>query len=391
MRFRKPMRDVLRLLALLPLWAGAAEVTVTSVVGNVFVQNAGVLRGLKAGNRLQAPLLLIKTDAGAAVQLRNPDGVQVSAGENTQIGVNDDERWVSLVRGQVALWSNDQPWRVDAAGIPLRMQGFLRLKTCGEGCAERPGVYGKGHGGDVVSEYPGGRTTLRERLFFLPAGGGKPELLARDTGFLSAAPGFDAALAAKKVTARDIQDGLDAFKAGSYGQAQKQLLRVRANAPGEVIVSYYLGLIALEEQRSADALRELQRYAREDAQGATERGVAKLLTLLTSDELQREVASAMAQEQAITSVPPESGTIAVQAFVSRDTSANSALAKGMAAMVISDLSKVPGLKVLERQKVQKISDEIRLSASGLVDANSVVRAGRLLRAERVLVGSMEFE
>ena len=68
--------------------------------------------------------------------------------------------------------------------------------------------------------------------------------------------------------------------------ANQALTQVRNTSPAEVIVSYYLGLIALEQQRNADALRELQRYATEDALGARERGVSQLLTLLTSAALQ---------------------------------------------------------------------------------------------------------
>jgi curli biogenesis system outer membrane secretion channel CsgG len=77
----------------------------------------------------------------------------------------------------------------------------------------------------------------------------------------------------------------------------------------------------------------------------------------------------------------------VQAFSNRGDASYAALAKGIAAMVISDLSKVPGLKLLERQKVQKLVDEIQLSESGLVSQDNQVKAGRLMRAEKIVVGS----
>jgi hypothetical protein len=56
---------------------------------------------------------------------------------------------------------------------------------------------------------------------------------------------------------------------------------------------------------------------------------------------------------------------------------------------IADLSKVPGLKVLEREKVQLLVNEAKLGDSGLADTASAVRSGRLMRAEKVVVGNFE--
>ncbi len=384
------MRFVWMIVALAPALCSASDLGVVSAVGTVGVLSAGQQRSARIGDVLSGPVQ-ITTASDGAVQLRNLAGVQIAIGAGSDLRINEAEKSLSLLSGQVALWTEDKTWSVDAAGTSLRARGYLRLKVCGKGCTQPLGTYGRGHGGEVVAEYPGGRSLLRERLFLLPAGGGKPELLARDLGFLGDTPNFDSAVAAKQATAQEVQLGLAAFKAGRYDEASHALTRVRNNSPAEVIVSYYLGLIALEQQRNADALRELQRYAKEDAQGARERDVSQLLTLLTSAALQQEVSAAIAQESSISALPPEPGSIAVQAFASGATGDNAALAKGIAAMVISDLSKVPGLKVLERQKVQKIADEIRLSSSGLVGATSAVRTGRLMRAERVVIGSMEFE
>jgi curli biogenesis system outer membrane secretion channel CsgG len=157
------------------------------------------------------------------------------------------------------------------------------------------------------------------------------------------------------------------------------------------LVLYYLGLIALQQQRNDDALRDLQQYVKEDPEGAKERDIAKLLTVLTSSELQREVQRAVSQEKDLSAQPPEPGSIAIQTFANQSAPEAAVLAKGFAAMVISDLSKVPGLKVLEREKVQKISDELRLNASDLVAPDSAVRLGRLMRAERVVVGNIGVE
>jgi len=166
---------------------------------------------------------------------------------------------------------------------------------------------------------------------------------------------------------------------------------VRRLAPGETLVPYYLGLIALKREDNAQALALLQQYTREDPEGAASREVPKTLTLLSSTQLQQEVASAVAREREVVASPPEPGSIAVQAFVNQGDASYRAMAKGLAAMIIADLSKVPGLKVLEREKVQLLVNEAKLGDSGLADKESAVRSGRLMRAEKVVVGNFEVQ
>jgi curli biogenesis system outer membrane secretion channel CsgG len=166
---------------------------------------------------------------------------------------------------------------------------------------------------------------------------------------------------------------------------------VRAAAPGETVVPYYLGLMALKREDNAAALTLLQQYTREDPEGAAARDVPKTLTLLSSTQLRQEVAATVAREKDTAVTPPEPGSIAVQAFVNNGDEAYRAMAKGLAAMIIADLSKVPGLKVLEREKVQLLVNEARLGDSGLADKESAVRSGRLMRAEKVVVGNFEVQ
>jgi hypothetical protein len=345
---------------------------------------------LQVGDTLTQPEHL-RTLAGAQLQLRVEDGATVSLGELSDVQLDAAQHTVELRAGQLALWSEQTGWEVRVANTLMHGKGFLRLRVCSQGCTEPPGVYGKVDGGEVVVEYLGGRSVLRNRLFRIGAAGGRPELLARDNGVLDGPAHFESALVAKERDTAQLQQALEDFRAERLELARHQLINLQRRSPGETVINYYLGLIALQQQRNDDALHLLQQYAREDAQGAKEHDIGKLLTLLTSAELQSEVKRAVAQEKDISALPPEPGSIAVQAFTNRNSPEAAILAKGIAAMVISDLSKVPGLKVLEREKVQKISDELRLNATDLVDADSALRVGRLMRAERVVVGNIGVE
>ena len=141
----------------------------------------------------------------------------------------------------------------------------------------------------------------------------------------------------------------------------------------------------------AEALRQLQQYAREDPEGAAAREVPKTLTVLSSAQLQQEVQAAVAREREVAAAEPEPGSIAVQAFVNRGEEQYRAMAKGLAAMIIADLTKVPGLTVLEREKVQLLLDEMKLGDAGLANPDGAVRSGRLMRAEKVIVGNFEVQ
>ena len=180
------------------------------------------------------------------------------------------------------------------------------------------------------------------------------------------------------------------YFAGPAANAES-VQQVRESLPAETLVPYYRGLIALRREDNAAALGHLQQYAREDPDGATARDVPKTLTLLSSNQLQQEVAAAVARERQSGAAAPEPNSIAVQAFVNHGDAQYRAMAKGLAAMVIADLSKVPGLSVLEREKVQLLMDEAKLGDSGLADRASAVRSGRLMRAEKVIVGNFEVQ
>ncbi len=63
------------------------------------------------------------------------------------------------------------------------------------------------------------------------------------------------------------------------------------------------------------------------------------------------------------------------------------LSKGMAEMLITELSQNPGVRVVERDRLQALLEEQNLSTSGRVDQESAVRVGRVLGAQHLLMGA----
>lgn len=62
------------------------------------------------------------------------------------------------------------------------------------------------------------------------------------------------------------------------------------------------------------------------------------------------------------------------------------LSKGIADMLITDLSNNPTIRVVERDQLQKLLEEQKLSASGSVSKETAVKVGKLLGAHHMIFG-----
>lgn len=183
-----------------------------------------------------------------------------------------------------------------------------------------------------------------------------------------------------------LRTALEALKDDDLPRAQQNLTQLQRAFPNNGHAAFYLGQIALDNNQNGEAARQWQRYIQIDPKGAAEKGIPQRVTLLLHDEMRSEVEKALQQEATLSKAPPEPGTVAILPFVNRGDEAQSVLSKGLTAMIVSDLSKIPGLRILERAKLQRLSDEIALSQSGVVDEKSALRAGRILRAEKLMIG-----
>lgn len=334
----------------------------------------------------------VQTGPGASAQLRFVDGTLLMLGPVTDLRLPAaGYKRLALDAGGLRLATVQPDWLVELRDRHLRLSGFAKLQWCEEDCRVARGLYGSVTQGEAVLEYLGGRSVLRGRHFRWDGPAARPEVLARAPVLAVDQPPRAAAVQARQQVAALLKQGIEAFGAGQDAAAVQALRQVREAAPGEPLVPYYLGLIALRQGDERAALLQLQQYALEDPDGAAAREVPRTLTLLASAQLQQEVRAAVEREREVAASPPEPGSIAVQAFVNKGDAQYRAMAKGLAAMIIADLSKVPGLKVLEREKVQLLVDEMKLGDAGLADPSGAVRSGRLMRAEKIIVGNFEVQ
>ena len=63
------------------------------------------------------------------------------------------------------------------------------------------------------------------------------------------------------------------------------------------------------------------------------------------------------------------------------------LGKGIAAMLTTEMSRNPRVRMVERDRIRSLLDEQRVAVSGMADEASAIRVGRLLGAQYMLFGS----
>jgi TolB-like protein len=83
-------------------------------------------------------------------------------------------------------------------------------------------------------------------------------------------------------------------------------------------------------------------------------------------------------------------TLAILPFENRsieDKEALNPLIKGLADMLTTDLSKVVNLRIVERERLQSLLDEMGIDQSPLVDETTAVKVGKILGAQSMLFGS----
>jgi TolB-like protein len=183
--------------------------------------------------------------------------------------------------------------------------------------------------------------------------------------------------------------GIAYYKAGQMARARTTLEQARTLAPKDGATALYLGLAAEQTGDVAVARAAYSSYLTYGKTRRVRRQLEARLAALARRELTLAAKSALAQEATLAQLPAPRNTIAVLPL--RFYGADSTLApleRGIADLLITDLGRAPSLTIVERDKMQALLAEIALSKSGRIDAATSLRAGRLVRAGRVIQGSI---
>jgi TolB-like protein len=184
--------------------------------------------------------------------------------------------------------------------------------------------------------------------------------------------------------------GIGYYEAKNFTRARDVLRAATAvdkqNYPAQV----YLGL-SYEELGKLDSARVAYSTALAQTRSARHRSdLEGRLTLLTQKELRVQAREAIAKEAQLSREPITGNAVAVLPF--RYVGSNEDLrpvSRGLTQLMITDLAKLSQLRLPEREQVQALVDEMALADAGRVDPATGARSGRLLRASRVIQGSVQ--
>lgn len=183
--------------------------------------------------------------------------------------------------------------------------------------------------------------------------------------------------------------GVAYFRAERYESARATLGRTVDEGAENGAAFLYLGLANEELENWSGARDAYSRYLDLGRFDPLKDELRSRLTLIVRRELEAEAREALAREEEITSQPPRPRTLAVfpLRFVGDDPELEP-LQLAMADMLITDLSLVGSVTVLERTQVNTLLREMALTEAGYTSPETGARAGRLLRAEHVVQGAM---
>jgi len=241
-----------------------------------------------------------------------------------------------------------------------------------------------------MSAFTRWRRVLLVAASVLPAAcGGGGSLRLQDVT-PEAVPTLEAANAQRPGDATSLTRlGVGYFRANRYVEARHSLDSALALAPSGGIAAIYLGMTAEAQGDFTAARQAYTRYLEVGRSNELKRAARQRLSLVGRKELEFQARQALAQEAEITTLPPEPNTIAVMPFSYTGTNAEIApLTRGFAQLMVTDLAKSRQVTVLERERMQAMVDEMRLGEQQRADPANAARSGRLLRAGRVVQGTL---
>ena len=193
---------------------------------------------------------------------------------------------------------------------------------------------------------------------------------------LNANPGDAAVL-------RDI--GALCYENNYHSLALKYLVRAFKADMNDAKTNAYFGLILEALNKDALALRIYKRFARFPV-GSMFRDVMEgRYYLLVKNRMQDDVRSRIAAAHG-SRMQPDAVAVFPLEYKGRNREYAS-MGRGLSEMIITDLSTVPDLTLIERVRIQSMLDEMQLGESGIVDQSTAPQYGRVVSAGKMVHGS----
>ena len=182
--------------------------------------------------------------------------------------------------------------------------------------------------------------------------------------------------------------GIVYWHMGRFDTAEKILKWVNQRSPEFGKARFYLGVCHESRGRFDDAMRVYREYGTLPEKDGYRDAMRGRLNWLVREKITLEVKQAIRNEQSLSlfSVPEYSVGVLYFYNLTENTRWNP-LQKGLAEMMITDLSQVDQLQVVERLRLQKLIEELNLGMTGLLEEERSAQIGKILGARTLVKGS----
>jgi len=151
---------------------------------------------------------------------------------------------------------------------------------------------------------------------------------------------------------------------------------------------FYLGMSYEAMGREDEAIRVYRKYPSVPTNNSFRSVMVGRLNWVVRRKISREIQAALENEDQLDPATFPEKSIAVLYFLSLSEDPQwEPLKTGFAEMLITDLSQVEELQVVERLRINQLMQELRLGMSGLVDQETAPRLAKLMGARTLVKGS----
>jgi TolB-like protein len=171
--------------------------------------------------------------------------------------------------------------------------------------------------------------------------------------------------------------------------AQKFLTLASTRLPHDPLACYYLGLTYEAQGKFDQAADAYRQYTEISPLNKMRREMENRLLVILQKQMEIQTKALLQTENAIDVAAIPEQSLAVLYFVNSGSNAEmDPVQKGLTEMLITDLSQVKSLTVVERARMQQLMEEMGLGMSGLLREDTAPRLGKLLGAANVVQGAI---
>lgn len=182
--------------------------------------------------------------------------------------------------------------------------------------------------------------------------------------------------------------GVAFYKKGDLDKAEEALKQANNIAP-DARTNLYIGLVYEKQENFNRAIEAYRTSLSYNPGGNTRQMIEQHLGGLIALKVEREVTTAIQNEEKIDVASIPDNTLAVVDFNDEHLPPEMApISKGLAEFTALDLAKIQSLKVVDRLKIDLIQKELQLGSSAYADPKFAPRIGKLLGSNNIVTGTV---